>query len=137
FDPISGLTDGIFARCLVTKTCPKVMHTDSSNEAYLKPTALVTTDVLGNDNKLPPAVRVFTMAGTKHGPSDTPQVTGTCQQLSNPNPHDLVVRGLYMALDDWATKGVPPPASRYAKVSDGTLVPSLPQSVQGFPLIPG
>jgi hypothetical protein len=42
-----------------------------------------------------------------------------------------------MALDDWATKGIRPPASRYAKVSDGTLVPSLPKSVQGFPVIPG
>jgi Alpha/beta hydrolase domain len=137
FDPISGLTDGIFARCRVTKTCPKVMHTDSANEAYLKPTALVTTDGLGNDIKLPADVRVFTVAGTQHGPSDTPEVTATCQQLSNPNPHNPVVRALYMALDDWATKGVPPPASRYAKVSDGTLVPSLPQSVQGFPVIPG
>ena len=137
FDPISGLKDGIFARCQVTKTCPKVMHTDSGNEAYLKPTALVTTDGLGNDIKLPADVRVFTVTGTQHGPSDTPQVTGTCQQLSNPNPHDRVVRALYMALDDWATKGVPPPVSRYAKVSDGTLVPSLPQSVQGFPVIPG
>jgi Alpha/beta hydrolase domain len=137
FDPISGLTDGIFVRCLVTKTCPKVMHTDSANEAYLKPTALVTTDGLGNDIRLPANVRVFMVAGTQHGPSDTPQVTGTCQQLSNPNPHDQVVRALYMALDDWATKGVAPPASRYARASDGTLVPSLPQSVQGFPVIPG
>ena len=137
FDPISGLTDGIFARCRVTKTCPKVMHTDSANEPYLKPTALVTTDGLGNDIKLPADVHVFTVAGTQHGPSDTPEVTATCQQLSNPNPHNPVVRALYMALDDWATKGVPPPASRYAKVSDGTLVPSLPQSVQGFPVIPG
>jgi hypothetical protein len=137
FDPISGLKDGIFVRCQVTKTCPKVMHTDSANEAYLKPTALVTTDGLGNDIKLPADVRVFTITGTQHGPSDTPEVTATCQQLSNPNPHNPVVRALYMALDDWATKGVPPPASRYSKVSDGTLVPSLPQSVQGFPVIPG
>ena len=137
FDPISGLTDGIFARCRLTKTCPKVMHTDSANEAYLKPTALVTTDGLGNDIRLPADVRVFMVAGTQHGPSDTPQITATCQQLSNPNPHDQVVRALYMALDDWATKGVAPPASRYARVSDGTLVPSLPQSIQGFPEIPG
>jgi Alpha/beta hydrolase domain len=137
FDPISGLTDGIFARCRITNTCPKVMHTDSANEAYLKPTALVTTDGLGNDIRLPADVRVFMVAGTQHGPSDSPEVTGTCQQLSNPNPHDQVVRALYMALDDWATKDIQPPASRYARASDGTLVPSLPQSVQGFPVIPG
>lgn len=137
FDPISGLTDGIFARCQVTDTCPKVMHTDSANEAYLKPTALVTTDGLGNDIRLPDNVRVFMVAGTQHGPSSAPQTTATCQQLSNPNPHNPIVRALYMALDDWATRGIRPPASRYPRVSDGTLVPSLPQSVQGFPVIPG
>lgn len=137
FDPVSDLTDGIFARCQVTDTCPKVMHTDSANEAYLKPTALVTTDGLGNDIALPADVRVFMIAGTQHGPSATPQVTATCQQLSNPNPHNPSVRALYMTLDDWATAGVRPPRSRYPKVSDGTLVPSLPQSVQGFPVIPG
>ncbi len=137
FDPVSGLTDGIFVRCRVTDTCPKVMHTDSANEASLKPLALVTTDGLGNDIVLPDNVRVFMVAGTQHGPSATPNVTATCQQLSNHNPHNPTVRALYMALDAWATEGVPPPASRYAKVSDGTLVPSLPQSVQGFPVIPG
>jgi hypothetical protein len=137
FDPVSGLTDGIFARCQVTDTCPKVMHTDSANEAYLKPTALVTTDGLGNDIPLPDNVRVFMVAGTQHGPSATPQTTATCQQLSNPNPHNPTVRALYMALDDWATKGIRPPGSRYPRVSDGTLVPSSPQSVQGFPAIPG
>lgn len=36
----------------------------------------------------------------------------------------------------WVTKGTPPPASQYPKLSDGTLVPSLPQAAQGFPAIP-
>ena len=35
------------------------------------------------------------------------------------------------------TQGIAPPASRHARVSDGTLVRSLPQSGQGFPVIPG
>ena len=137
FDPISGLTDGIFARCLVTDTCPKVAHMDSGNEPYLKPLALVTTDGLGNDIRLPDNVRVYNVGSTQHAPSATASVTATCQQLSNPNQHSPHLRALFVALDDWATKGLPPPASRYSKVSDGTLVPSLPQSVQGFPVIPG
>ena len=137
FDPLSGLTDGIFARCQVTGTCPKIMHTDSANEVYLKALALVTTDGFGNDIVLPDNVRVFLISGTQHGPSAQPSVTGTCQQLSNPLPHNPPVRALYIALDNWATRGIPPPESRYPKVSDGTLVPSLPQSVQGFPVIPG
>jgi hypothetical protein len=137
FDPISGLTDGIFARCLLTDTCPKVAHMDSGNEAYLKPLALVTTDGLGNDIRLPANVRVYYVGSTQHGPSATASVTGTCQQLSNPNQHSPHLRALFVALDAWATSGVRPPASRYPEVGDGTLVPSLPQAIQGFPTIPG
>ena len=137
FDPVSGLTDGIFARCRPTGTCPKVMHTDSGNEVYLKPLTLVTTDGQGRDIKLPRDVRVFLVSSTQHGPSAQPSPTATCQQLSNPLPHDMAVRALYLALDDWATRGKKPPKSQYPRVKDGTAVPSLPRSVQGFPLIPG
>jgi len=137
FDPLSRQVDGIFKRCERTRTCPKVMHTDSGNEVYLKPLSLVTTDGFGHDLKLPDNVRVFLVSSTQHGPSDTPSVTGTCQQLSNPLPHDLAVRALYLALDAWATRGVKPPKSEYPRVNDHTLVPSLPQWRQGFPEIPG
>lgn len=137
FDPLSHKFDGIFARCLRTRTCPKVMHTDSGNEVYLKPLSLVTTDGLGHDIQLPDNVRVFLVSSTQHGPSDAPGTTGTCQQLSNPLPHDHAVRALYLELDDWATRGQRPPKSEYPRVKDGTLVPSLPQRVHGFPKIPG
>jgi len=137
FDPVSGLTDGIFARCERTRTCPKVMHTDGGNEVYLKALSLVTTDGQGHDIKLPRDVRVFMISSTQHGPSDQPSPTGTCQQLSNPLPHDMAVRALYLALDDWATRGKKPPKSQYPRVRDGTAVPTLPRSVHGFPFIPG
>jgi hypothetical protein len=137
FDPISGLTDGTFARCQSTNTCPKVAHMDSGNEAYLKPTALVTTDGQGNDIVLPSNVRVYYVGSTQHGPAATASSTNTCQQLSNPNQHSPILRSLFVHLDAWATRNVSPPPSRYARVSDGTLVASLPQAVQGFPVIPG
>jgi hypothetical protein len=136
-DPISGLTDGIFKRCQTTATCPKVAHMDSGNEAYLKPTALVTTDGQGRDIVLPANVRIYYVGSTQHGPANVASPTGTCQQLSNPNQHSPILRALWVGLDAWATKGTQPPASKYARVSDGTLVASLPQSVQGFPVIPG
>jgi Alpha/beta hydrolase domain len=139
FDPVSGLTDGIFVRCQATNTCPKVMHTDSGNEPYLKPTALVTTDGLGHDIALPNSVRVYMIGSTQHAPQAnvTTAPSGVCQQPGNPNQHSPIVRALIVALDRWATQGVDPPASRYARVSDGTLVASLPQALQGFPVIPG
>lgn len=135
FDPVSGLRDGIFGRCQATGTCPKVMHVDGANEVYLKALSLVTTDGLGKDIKLPGDVRVFLISSTQHGPSAAASPTATCQQLSNPLPHNPSVRALYLALDDWATRGIEPPKSEYPK--GGELVPSLPQKKMGFPVIPG
>jgi hypothetical protein len=136
FDPVSSQTDGILKRCQQTNTCPKIMHTDSGNESWLKANNLITTDGLGRDISMPLNVRVYVVSGTQHGPSTTAAATPTCQQLSNPNPHNEVVRALFVALDDWATKGVEPPLSQYARIGDGTSVASLPQS-NAFPKIPG
>jgi hypothetical protein len=40
-------------------------------------------------------------------------------------------------VDAWVTYGIQPPHNRAPQRSDGTLVPSLPQSAVGFPDIPG
>src|SRR5438034_10846083 len=72
FDPVSGLTDGIFARCERTRTCPKVMHTDGGNEVLLKALGLVTTDGQGQDITLPHDVRVFMISTTQTGQSAEP-----------------------------------------------------------------
>ena len=142
-DQFTHATDGILKRCLANNTCPKIMHTDSGNEPYLKPVSLVTTDGGGNgatpvDLVLPSNVRVYTIGSSQHGPANSITTTpsGTCQQPGNPNQWAPHVRALGIALDDWVTAGVTPPPSRYARVDDGTLVHSLPQAGQ-FPSIPG
>ena len=143
-NPFTHVSDGIMKRCLASNTCPKIMHTDSGNEPYLKPVSLVTTDGPGNgaiptDLVLPANVRVYTIGNSQHGPQNgvTTTPSGTCQQPGNPNQWAPHVRALGIALDDWVTAGVAPPVSQYARVSDGTLVHSLPQSELGFPNIPG
>lgn len=136
-DPLTGLTDGLLARCEASGTCPNVIHVDGANEVYLKAHGLLTTDGLGNDIELPPNVRVFQIASIQHGPAQTASRTPTCQQLSNPSKSRPHLRALLLALDAWSTAGTPPPASRHASVGDGTLVPSLPQAAMGFPEIPG
>jgi hypothetical protein len=138
-DPIGGKTDGIFVRCQATNTCPKVAHTDSGNEPRLKPTNLVTQDGLGRDIVLPDNVRVYDIGSTQHAPQANVSTapSGVCQQPGNPNPHSPYVRALLVELDQWATQGIPPPPSKYARANDGTLVTSLPQSSSGFPVIPG
>jgi hypothetical protein len=47
-----------------------------------------------------------------------------------------VHRALVVALDEWVSRGVLPPASRFPRVSDGTLVSPAPKSY-GFPAVPG
>ncbi len=136
FDSVSGKMDDILARCLASDTCPKTMHTDSGTEHWGARASLVVTDEHGNDIPLPGNVRVYLFASTQHGPARTP-ARGICQQLSNPAPFSPALRALLVALDRWASDGERPPASRVPRVSDGTLVPSLPQAVQGFPAIPG
>lgn len=135
-DPLTGRTDGIFARCRKTDTCPKVFHTDSGNEAFLKAMNLVTTDGQGRDIGLPSDVRMYYIRSTQHAPAAKP-TAGICQHLGNPSDWRPYLRALVTALDAWATAGTPPPESRYPTVKDGTLVAALPQASQGFPAIPG
>jgi hypothetical protein len=135
-DSLSGKTDGIFARCLQIKTCPKVIHTDSGNEAWGKAASLVTTDGTGRDIDLPDNVRVYYIASTQHEPAQKPD-RSYCQQQTNPNRWQPVLRALWVGLDGWASARIEPPASVYPRVSDGTLAPVLPQSLLGFPRIPG
>src|SRR5213078_4800796 len=47
FDPITGKTDGRYAKCTVTGTCPLKMEFYSSNEYWVKPASLFHTDPMG------------------------------------------------------------------------------------------
>ena len=135
-DPLSGQTDGIFASCLQSKTCPKVIHTDGGNEAWGKAASLVTTDGAGRDIDMPDNVRVYYFASAEHDPPQKLEQR-YCQQLTNPNRWQPILRALWVGLDGWATTWIEPPASAYPRISNGTLSPVLPQSVLGFPHIPG
>ncbi len=55
----------------------------------------------------------------------------------NPLVANAVLRAFLVAMDKWVSAGTEPPASRLPRVADGTLVPPLPQTEQGFPAIPG
>jgi len=136
-DPVSGRADGLLARCRAHNTCPKIMHWDSGTEARAVRASLVTTDPLGtHDVELPDDVRVYYLSGTQHGPDAQPE-RGFCQQLSNPLEYVETQRALLLALQRWVVDDVAPPVNRYPRISDGTLVPPMPQDGVGFPSIPG
>jgi hypothetical protein len=137
-DPISGRTDGLLARCSVSRTCPMIVHTDGEAEIWQARSSLVVTDPRGGHIDLPENVRVYLLAGTQHGGGGgvhgaTPGY-GICQNLSNPMPITEVRRALTVALYEWVAEGIAPPESRFPTIANGGLVP--PASA-GFPGIPG
>jgi hypothetical protein len=137
-DPISKRKDGILKKCQETGTCPKIMHTDSDTELWEARASLVVTDTNGKDVVLPDNVRAYLFTGGQHGTAMPPEylIPGNCQQRKNPLDFRPLYRSLLVALDKWVTNGTEPPASRFPKRADGTLVTS-DQSSTGFPQIPG
>jgi hypothetical protein len=138
YDPISGRIDGRYLKCLFTNTCPLAMEFYSSNEYWVKAASLFHTDPTGRID-LPdhPQARLYNLASKQHGGAGAPPAMGNCQQMLNPLDSAPVQRALFVALDEWSTKGISPPSSRVPKLRDGTLVPPLPREVTGFPNIPG
>jgi hypothetical protein len=134
FDRVTGRLDGRAARCTRTGTCPKILEANSANEYWVKGNSLLTTDTRGRDLAEIDGVRNYLFAGFPHQAATG---NGICQQPRNPLGGGLGLRALLVALDAWVTSGTEPPPSRVPQRRDGTLVPSLPQRVQGFPVIPG
>ncbi len=133
-DPLAGRLAGNADACRETLSCPKIIHTVSSTEFWQGRMSLNITDPLGRgDAQLPDFVRLYHFASTQHTPT-TSNSTGICQQLQNPAPFFELRRALLLALERWVLAGVPPPASRYPTLREGTLV--APGNA-GWPSLPG
>ncbi len=136
FDPITRKTDSRYARCEATGTCPLGVEIYSANEYWVKAASLLHTTPDGAvDLPDSPFSRNYFISSHQHGTGNA-ALKGACQQFQNPLDSAPIQRALFIALDEW-TNGRPPPASRVPRLSDGTLVPPLPQSGMGFPDIPG
>jgi alpha/beta hydrolase family protein len=137
FDPVTRRIDGRLARCEETGTCPHIFEANSANEFWAKGGSMLLTDGQGHDLDLSrtPSVRYYLLSSFQHGFGDS-TTTGICRQLGNPLRVGSVQRALLVDLDQWVSEGVPPPSNRVPRIADGTLVPPLPQSRQGFPNIP-
>ena len=137
-DPISGRTDGLQARCAVSNTCPKIIHSDGEAEVWQARSSLIVTDPRGDHVELPDNVRVYLIAGTQHGGGPgvhaaTPRA-GICQNLNNPLALSHTRAALSAALYDWAANDIEPPPSRFPTVENGGLVSA---AAVRFPEIPG
>jgi hypothetical protein len=135
-DPITGKTDSRYARCEATGTCPLGVEIYSANEYWVKAASLLHTTPDGaHDLADSPFTRNYFISSHQHGTGNGAS-KGNCQQFLNPLDSAPIQRALFIALDEW-TNGTLPPTSRVPKLSDGTLVPPLPQAGMGFPTIPG
>ena len=136
YDPNTHQFAGRLDACLWTDTCPLIFELNSENEYYSKGGSMLTTDPEGHDLDLnfSPNVRYYQLSSLPHGAGTA---AGICRQPQNPLTPGTTLRALIVDLDEWATSGTEPPANRVATRASGTLVPSLPQSDMGFPVIPG
>ena len=138
-DPFSG------ARGAILKgdgSDPLLIETNSSTEYWQKGASLVHIDPGGAaDGQLPENARAYLIAGTQHGgrPGVDPR-PGPCLNPRNPHSATPALRALFVALEEWVTRGVAPPPSRVPTIAAGTAVAAeavrMPR-VKGFALAAG
>lgn len=136
-DPVTGREGDTLAQARVKGHVPKMIFTQSSTEYWSRGASLLHTDVEGKrDLKLDPNVRIYLVSGAQHlggGPTDR----GICQYRRNPlDDRPPILRAMLVTLDRWASGQGEPPASRYPRIDDGTLV-DLKTFRRQFPNIPG
>jgi hypothetical protein len=136
-DPVTGKRDGLGAR-IPAALEPKIFLVDTESEAYDRG-RLSTLRAISLDGRQdlpdPANVRIFTLAGAKHGSGSWPPAESEAQQQRvDPLDYRWAMRALLANLDKWVRQGVEPPASLHPRLSDGTAVA---QSEIKFPDVPG
>ncbi len=136
-DPVTGERGDMLARARASGHVPKLFVVQTSTEYWTRAASLLHTDVEGTrDVDLGPSVRLYLIAGAQHLGAGPP-TRGIYQNVQNPLVHrGPLLRALLVALDRWASAGQEPPASRYPRIADKTLV-DLKTYRGMFPRIPG
>ena len=135
-DPVTGRRDGLGAR-IPQGLEPKIFTFDTGSEYWDKGRlgALRHATIDGTeDSSDAPNVRMYYIAGSRHGSGNVPATDGGGQFKNNTLDYDWAQRGLMAALDAWVREGQEPPASRHPKFADGTMVPHHKLK---FPAVPG
>lgn len=135
-DPVTGRRDGLGAR-IPAGLEPKIFMLDSSSEYWDKGRlgALRHTSIDGTmDLPDAPNVRVYHVAGSRHGSGSVPPNDSGGQFKNNTLNYEWVPRALFFALDAWARRGVEPPPSRHPRFADGSMI--LRDDLE-FPAVPG
>ena len=119
-DPVTGKTDGIFARCRDSATCPRLFHVDTGAEFWQAGASLVGTGGTDHDIAFPRNVRAYAIAGGAHAPGMS---TPFCRYPPNTMNYAPVLRALLVAMVDWTTGRADPPASRWPSLKGQEIIP--------------
>ncbi len=134
-EPASGREEGILSRALKDGVAPKIFFTNSGYEYWGRGASLIHTSVDGGRDVAPLAnERIYHFASTQHFVDRFPPARRGTVHPANPADFLWNLRALLVALDRWVATGAEPPASRYPRLADGSLV--APENYN-FPAIPG
>lgn len=122
-DPVTGVEDGLLENPRAAEHQPKVFHTLSDTEYWERGGALVHTTPDGARDIAPPDhVRIYHFASAPHNIGQFPPAVVNGETANNPFDLRIAMRALLVAMERWVRDGAAPPASRYPRLSDGTLV---------------
>lgn len=132
-DPVSGQSAALLRG---NGFDPLIIEINTATEYWQKGASLLHTDPLATrDLEIPSTVRLFLMASTQHGGrAGLTASRGSGYHLSNPHNPTPSHRALLVALEQWVSNGIEPPASRVPRLADGSLVHPVQLA---FPPIPG
>jgi alpha/beta hydrolase family protein len=123
-DPVTGVEDGLLENARAAEHQPKIFYTYSDTEYWERSVALTHTTPDGSKDVAPPDnVRLYHFAGGPHNIGRFPPGAPANGETSD-NPYDYRVsmRALIVAMEKWVKDGAAPPASKYPRFQDGTLV---------------
>jgi hypothetical protein len=133
-DPVTGVTDGLLTHAGAPDLLPKIFYTNSEYEYWGRAASLIHTTLDGTaDAPMMDNVRIYLLSAGQHGPAAFPPAQTIGQQRNNPLDYRWAMKALLVAMDRWTADGTAPPASRYPRIADGTLVPAAQLH---FPKVP-
>jgi Alpha/beta hydrolase domain len=135
-DPATGRSGDVLAVARAMGKIPFLMYTGTSTEYWTRAASPLHTTTGGTkDSVLDERVRIYFIAGGQHGIAAARD--RVFENRPNPLDHSPPLRALLVALDRWATAGMPPPPpSLYPRIDRKELVTAAAYAA-AFPRIPG
>jgi hypothetical protein len=135
-DPLTGAHGSLLDKARELGVIPKLFFTNDSTEYWSRSASLIHTDPMGaRDIPVDPHARVYLIASAQHYVGGQRE-RGLYTNCINPLNHYRALRALLLALDLWVRDRHEPPASRYPRIADGTLV-TVAAYKAAFPKISG